>query len=127
VLASALATRGLCSDVLRGVFAAHELLSCTEVLRELNKVLHDKFGIPAKLRKEILAFLTQEAQIIRKRKSLPIGLKDPADQPIIGAAAAGGADVFITGDKELQGLGQIEGLRTLSPRQFWELLRTRHG
>jgi putative PIN family toxin of toxin-antitoxin system len=123
VLASALATRGLCADVLREVFSSHDLLTCDEVLEELRGVLRDTFGVPEGLIKEVLGLLSRETKIITTRKSARIKLKDETDIPILGAALAGEAAVFVTGDKEVQGLGRIEGMAILSPREFWEMLK----
>ena len=39
------------------------------------------------------------------------------------AAVGGRADVLVTGDKEMQNVGAIEGAKILSPRQFWEKLK----
>jgi predicted nucleic acid-binding protein len=36
----------------------------------------------------------------------------------------GEADLFITGDKELLGLKGIGGMEIISPRAFWEKLKT---
>jgi putative PIN family toxin of toxin-antitoxin system len=123
VLASAFATRGLCADVLREVFSSHDLLACDEVLKELRGVFRDTFGAPEGLIKEVIGLLLRETKIITARKSAKIHLKDETDIPILGAALAGEAEVFVTGDKEVQGLGRIEGMVILSPREFWELLR----
>jgi len=53
-------------------------------------------------------------------------MQDKDDLPILGAAIAAGAEVLVTGDKELLDLGHIEDLEILSPRQFWEKLRAQH-
>jgi uncharacterized protein len=123
VLASALATRGLCADVLREVFSSHHLLTCDEVLEELRGVLRDTFGVPEELIKEVFGLLSRETKIITTRKSAIIHLKDETDIPILSAALAGNAEVFVTGDKEVQGLGRIESMAIVSPREFWEMLR----
>jgi len=123
VLASALATRGLCADVLREVFSSHDLLTCDEVLEELRGVLRDTFGVPEELIKEVLGLLLRETKIITARRSARIHVKDETDIPILRAALAGEAEVFVTGDKEVQGLGRIERMAILSPREFWEMLR----
>lgn len=123
VLASAFATRGLCADVLREVFSSHDLLCCDAVLEELRGVLRDTFGVPENLIKEILGLLLRETKIITRRKFAIIHLKDETDIPILRAALAGETEVFVTGDKEVQGLGRIEGMAILSPREFWEMLK----
>jgi putative PIN family toxin of toxin-antitoxin system len=124
VLASALATRGLCADVLREVFSSHDLLTCDEVLEELRGVLRDTFGVPEELIREVLGLLLRETKIITTRKSARIHLKDETDIPILSATLAGEAEVFVTGDKEVQRIGKIENMAILSPREFWEMLRS---
>ena len=62
VLASALASRGLCADVLREVFSSHDLLTCDEVLEELRGVLRDTFGVPEELIREVLGLLLRETK-----------------------------------------------------------------
>ncbi len=47
---------------------------------------------------------------------------DPDDDKYLAAALAGRADVVVTGDKDLLGLEDYQGVRMLSPRQFLELV-----
>ena len=123
VLAGAAATRGLCGDVLREVLACHELLISEQVLGELHRVLRGKFGMPQELIEDFLLLLRQD--ITHVEAVLPqIELCDKDDLGILGAAIQGGADVLVTGDKELLALDRVESLAILSPRQFWEGLRT---
>jgi predicted nucleic acid-binding protein len=56
VLASSVATRGLCSELLESGINEHELLTCAPVLRELRKVLTEKFLPPEPAIKAFLAF-----------------------------------------------------------------------
>ncbi len=123
VLASAFATRGLCSDVLREVFASHDLYTSNEVLDELRGVLKNKFGFPDNLIKKIFLLLQREANIAHSQEQVEIHIKDNTDIPIINAAIAADIHVFVTGDKELQDLARIGNLKIISPRKFWELLK----
>jgi len=123
VLASALATRGLCADALREVLSRHELLVCAEVRAELARVLLEKFRVPPQIVRDLARFLDREAVTVPAAEPAGGGIRDPADRSILGAALAGQAELFITGDKELQRVGRIASLRILSPRQFWRLLR----
>jgi uncharacterized protein len=121
VLASAVATRGLCADVLRAVLAEHELVICPQIISELKNVLKDKFALPRQLLNDFIGMVRQDS-IECVPGDLPvIKLKDTDDLGILSAAVAGAADV-LTGDKELQGVGRFEGVSIMSPRQFWELL-----
>jgi putative PIN family toxin of toxin-antitoxin system len=127
VLASAVATRGLCTDVLREVFASHQLFISEQVLKELKSVLRFKFGLGQDLIDEFI-WLLQQDTVFAQPAELPIvPMQDKDDLPILGAAIAAGAEVLVTGDQELLDLGHIEDLEILSPRQFWEKLRAQHG
>ena len=126
VLASAATTRGLCADVLRDVIARHELLLSDQVLSELGRVLRSKFGEPEELIDRFLWLLQQDAVRVEPAVLPQVDLQDQDDLRILGAAVQGGAEVLVTGDKELLALGGVEGLVILSPRQFWERLRTDH-
>jgi hypothetical protein len=52
-------------------------------------------------------------------------LPDPDDKPIVTSALAGNANVFVTGDKALLQLHNVEHLPVVSPRNFWEMLAGR--
>jgi uncharacterized protein len=125
VLASAVATRGLCADVLREVLTSHELLISAQVLSELKRVLRTKFGVAQDLVDDFVSLMRQDAVLARPGSPPPVEIEDQDDLPILSAAISAKADVFVTGDKELLALTQIDDLAILSPREFWEKLRTR--
>ena len=123
VLASAFGTRGLCADVLREVLSAHDLLISDVLFQELERVLLQKFKIPASILPEIL-FLLQQDSVYCQIGALPVvSIKDQDDLPILSCAIEGQAEVFVTGDKELLALKRIGTLLILSPRAFWEHLK----
>ncbi len=123
VLASAAATRGLCADVLREVLASHELLTSAQVLSELRRVLRNKFGVDHDLIDDFIWLMRQDTVLARPGQLPGVEIQDQDDLPILSAAISAVADVFVTGDKELLGIGRIEKLAILSPRQFWEKLK----
>lgn len=124
VLASAAATRGLCADVMREVLGSHELLTSAQVLNELERVLRTQFSVPQDLIDDFMSLMRQDTVLARPGQTPKIKIRDQDDLPILSAAIAAGADVFVTGDKELLGIGRIEKLAIVSPRQFWEKLKT---
>jgi len=126
ILASAAATRGLCSDVLREVFASHELIVSEYLIKELKRVLTDKFNLPRDIREEYIWLLHQDTIVAEEADPPPIQLKDKSDIPILGAALQAKADVLVTGDLELQSLERVGELLILSPRGFWERLKTQN-
>jgi len=123
VLASAVATRGLCADVLREVLASHELVTSAHVLSELKRVLRTKFDVPQDMIDDFISLMRQDTVLAQPGQHPTIAIHDQDDLPILSAAISAGADVFVTGDQELLDISQIENLAILSPRQFWETLK----
>ncbi len=121
VLASALATRGLCAELFEVVLQSHELLISEPVLRELERVLPDKLGLSTAITATFVTLLRTEGMLVKGEHPFP-SLPDPDDEPVVASALAGQAQVFVTGDKALLELQRVEGLPVISPREFWELL-----
>jgi putative PIN family toxin of toxin-antitoxin system len=125
VLASATATRGLCADVMREVIASHDLVISESFMRELKDVLKQKLGASQDIIHDVERVLRQDS-ILAVPSTLPnVRLKHKDDLIILASALAGGAELFITGDKELLRLRRIGSLRIVSPRQFWERLKSK--
>jgi putative PIN family toxin of toxin-antitoxin system len=123
VLASAIATRGLCAELFEAVLAEHELIISQNLLTELDRILALKFGIPESVRTDFASLIAEMAIQMAAPGNVPEGIPDADDAPLIAAALSGGVACFITGDKALLALEQIAGMAMLSPRQFWERTR----
>ena len=121
VLASALTTRGLCAELFEVVLQSHELLISDPVLKELERILPDKLGQSESITEGFISLLCSEGFLITIDYPAP-SLPDSDDEPIVASALAGGAKVFVTGDKALLKLRTIEQLPIISPREFWERL-----
>ena len=124
VLVSALATRGLCSDLLRVVIANHSLIAGETVLRELRRVLDEKFGVPRARIDAVDDFLRETAVIVAEAAPIAIELVDPDDVPVLGEAVAGKADVLVSGDRDLLRVAGGAPVAIESPRGFWDALRS---
>ena len=123
VLASAFGTRGLCADVVETVVADHVLVTSEAVLAELEDVLHRRFHLPKDRREAILAFLRRH-HVEPTPETLPsVPLRDPDDLPILASAIAAGADVLVTGDKDLLSIRDQVPIPIADPRGVWHLLR----
>lgn len=119
VLVSAVATRGLCADIFTLVLAEHELILGTTVLRELKKVLRQKLRVPAELILEYEEILRREAVVVGKAKALAIAIRDESDKPVLAEAVAGGAEVLVTGDRDLLEIAGKSPIGILTPRELW--------
>ncbi len=124
VLVSAGATRGLCADVMHTCLAEHQLVGGGTVLSELRRVLERKLHLPPETVEELDSFLRRPAVVIEAAPPLSIHLRDPSDIPVLAEASAGEADVLVTGDGDLLDIGSEAPLPILSPRDFWEHLRS---
>ena len=123
VLVSALATRGLCADVVRIVIDQHELLVGEVVLEELKRVLTGRFKMPKQQARAIEQWLRQFEVIARPARKDAIRVRDEADRWVLASAHAAKADVLITGDADLLAIASEAKVRILSPRGFWSELR----
>lgn len=119
VLAASAATRGLCSELLEQVIHDHELLTCQPVLAELERVLVGKLGLPDPVASGFLALVRAEGRVVEPGEVPAVRIRDTADIGILACAIGGGADVFVTGDKELLDLRRVGDLPIVSPRDLW--------
>ena len=46
------------------------------------------------------------------------------DTNVLASALGASADVFVTGDKSLLDLGEVQGMPICSPRRLWEMWRS---
>ena len=93
------------------------------MLGELKRVLETKFGVAQDLIHDFISLMRQDTVLAEPGQLPTVEIQDPDDLPILSAAISAGADVFVTGDKEILDIGRIEKLAILSPRQFWEKLK----
>lgn len=122
VLISAFVSRGLCRDLFRKTFRKHGILIGEPVLIELKQVLTGKFGVPPEKAAAVEQFLRTQAECCVTAKGDIPGISDPDDATVVACAIAGRADLFVTGDKELLDLSEVEGMPIVSPRELWERL-----
>jgi uncharacterized protein len=124
VLVAAFATRGLCADVLRTVLAEHELVLGEVVLVEFRRVLSKKLKVPADRISAAEAVFEGVPVVPRPKKPSLLEIADASDRWIHASAVEAGADVLVTGDEDLLSVAGESVLRIVSPRAFWDLLRT---
>jgi putative PIN family toxin of toxin-antitoxin system len=124
VLVSAVATRGLCADVIREILVSHQLVVSGQLIAELKNILHTMIGIPQKIISDFVALVMQDSILSENTELINIDIKDKDDIIILSTALHGNAELFVTGDKALLEMGKIQSMRIISPRKFWEILKT---
>ena len=122
VLISALLFTGVSSDLVplwqKG--AVRFLLS-REILEEYLRVLaYPKFKLSRQeIRGLIEGDLLPFVEIVNPgRRRLKVVITDPSDDKFLECAVAGKADVLISGDKALSGIGRYRRVQIQSPPQF---------
>ena len=125
VLFAALATRGLCSDLLRALLAEHDVVIGAPVLVELRRSLRGKLRMPSD-RVEMVSDFVSELELAPSaplRAGRPARI-DAADAAILECAARARVDIVVTGDGALLKLREYAGIPVVSPRDLW--LRLQH-
>ena len=123
VIVGAVATRGLCADLLYVVLADHDLVAGERLLAEVRRVLKTKLRLPAATISEVEAFLRQQGELAATAQVHSVKVRDPADARILAEALGGGAAILVTGDRDLLDVADRAPLRIVSPRGMWDLLR----
>jgi uncharacterized protein len=106
---------------------AFELVASPATLEELRRTLrYPKVRKSLRLTDEELDLwvdaLRAIALVVEGRVSRHVVQADPADDIYIAAAAEGLADYIVSGDRHLLDLGEHEGIRIVTPREFLDLL-----
>lgn len=123
VLVAAFATRGLCSDVLRAVLAEHELVTGDVLLEEFRRVLREKLKVGEDALRLAESVFEGAQHVSRPAEPSDLAIADEDDRWVMATAAAGRADVLVTGDSDLLAVAATAPLTILTPREFWETLR----
>lgn len=91
---------------------------------ELECILPQKLGQSESITVGFINLLRTEGSLVTSEHPAP-SLPDSDDESIVASALAGNAKVFVTGDKALLKLRNIEQLPLISPRELWEKLSER--
>jgi len=121
VLVAGMVADGLCRDLVKRRLLRAELITSPALLQELARTLRRKFDTDPTDVPWLKAY-RERATLVRP-KALPGPVcRDRDDDNVLATAVAGQADIILTGDDDLLVLGEYNGIRILSPRQFVELM-----
>jgi putative PIN family toxin of toxin-antitoxin system len=124
-LVSAFATRGLSADVFQLILSKHELQTGEFNLMELRRILREKLKLPQPVADEVDNLLRQHHVEPVPEQPSEFIVRDPDDRWVLASARNAGAQILITGDKDLLVVAdQIDSIHILTPRGFWELERS---
>jgi putative PIN family toxin of toxin-antitoxin system len=95
-----------------------ELVTSRPLLTELGRVLTEKFGWEGERAEEATGQVVRLAEIVGPRETLFEIKEDPADNRVLEAAAEGGVDAIVSGDRHLLVLRSWRGVAIRSPAAF---------
>ncbi len=122
VLVSAYTARGISSDLVRFILAEHELMTGEVNLTELRRVLRDRFRATAEQIRTVESQLRAETVVPRPPAPAPRPFRDLDDRWVPATAVAGGADLLVTGDRDLLAVAPGAPVPIVDPRGCWRRL-----
>lgn len=122
IFVSALVVPGGRADaaVRRVVEGGVQLVVSKPIIHEVLGVLARKFERHAEELARVAVLLAELGLVVSPRQTVSV-LKDDPDNRVLECAVAGAADVIVTGDRAMLALGEYEGIRILSLKQFLAL------
>lgn len=124
VLLAGFATHGLCAALVLLCLRDHQVVVCDHILNELATHYRDKFKATPEQVEAVLSMLRLHTESVVPAAVPWEAFADADDLPVLGAAVAGSAACIVTGDKQLIELGAYQGVSILSPRAFYDRLRS---
>jgi putative PIN family toxin of toxin-antitoxin system len=103
------------------------LVTAPELLEELDRVLqYPKLQryCTEEERTRFVALLMALSEVVELPETIPRICRDPDDDQVIACAVAGGADVIVSGDRDLLVLKQVGDIPILSAAQFLEWIES---
>ncbi|MFC1800125.1 putative toxin-antitoxin system toxin component, PIN family [Candidatus Eisenbacteria bacterium] len=124
VIVAAFATRGLCAALFEHCVENHEIFLCNAMLKEITRVLRKRIKVPRPTVDQIESYLRSHTSLVRPARIDPRVCRDKKDLPVLGCTLSSLSEFLITGDDDLLTLGSFEGTDIVTPRQFWERVKT---
>lgn len=97
-----------------------EHVTSRPLLVELGRVLTAKFGWEPTHAEDAVAQLARVSTVVAPTETVHEIEADPADDRVLEAAAAGGADVIVSGDRHLLKLRSWRAIEIERPAEFLE-------
>jgi len=126
ILVSALLFGGPPEQVfLAGLRGEIQLLTSLSLLKELEKVLKEKFKLSKDLVREIIEEVRGVAEIVEVSSHIEVISYPDEDNRVLECAVDGKADFIVTGDtKHILPLKEYSGIKILGPSEFLKHLPT---
>jgi uncharacterized protein len=105
---------------LERAYVTSQIAICNTIVDEIVKALADKMRWERQRVQQSLQIYLEDAQYVPVSGAISGVCRDPKDDMVLECAVLARAELVITGDKDLLTLGEYEGIRMLSPRDYLE-------
>ncbi|MBI4419466.1 MAG: putative toxin-antitoxin system toxin component, PIN family [Gemmatimonadetes bacterium] len=99
------------------------MLTAEVKLTELCRVLRHGLKVPPAEIALLEDQLRAHTIVARPTSPFDLALRDPDDAWVLASALAGGAELLVTGDKDLLSVAERAPLPIVDPRGCWDRLR----
>ena len=120
VLTSALLFGGVSDQVfLAGLRGEIQLITSDPLLKELERILKNKFKLDVQLVRGVIEEVRNVAEIVAVSSHIDVISHPEVDNRVLECAVDGKADFIVTGDtKHILPLKKFRGIKILSPSEF---------
>jgi putative PIN family toxin of toxin-antitoxin system len=125
VILAAFAGRGLANAVFELCLDKHEIIISEHILLELQSNLQKKLKMPKDRARKIIEYLKEFCTLSRYKKLDKVICRDPDDMRILGISEVTKPDYIVTGDMDLLVLKEFHSIPIITPREFWEISKTK--
>lgn len=124
ILVAAFISHGVCNELLEHCALHHQIIISNHILDEFRRVLMRKFAFSQYEVNEASQLIISKAMLVK-----PVCLERPVtrdsmDDLVIAAALAGQCVCIISGDKDLTDIGEYQGIKIITPAEFWKYEET---
>lgn len=118
---AAFVARGTCAELVEHLIVHHKLQTSPTVVREVQRVLDEKFGFSEEHIGEVNAWLEEVCQLADVVSDPPERTADRDDDYVLQGAIDAEAEVLITGDSDLLSIDDEVDIAVVTPGQFWRI------
>jgi putative PIN family toxin of toxin-antitoxin system len=102
---------------------AFTLIVSEKIMAEYEAVLsRPKFKLPEWVIQELLGYIHEHAEWVIPYREIHEVTRDPSDNKFLEAAVSGQANWLVSGDNDLLGLNEFEGILVIPSWEFLRLL-----
>lgn len=95
-----------------------EFVTSPPLLAEFGRILGERFDWDPGMAEHAVAQVARVGEIVRPAPRVRVVIDDPSDDRVLEAAAEGGAELIISGDRHLLRLRTWQGIEIEKPATF---------